>query len=525
MTDTGGARAELGPALQKLRRAAREPSDQKVADLATKILREDHENRVKDARKRAKQRGVEVPEAPPPGDVTRESVNDWRSSRKIPSSPERLLAVVRALESLEKGRSRVSLSLATRQWWVDLYEAAKAAKARRESTDRAAASTVPEVAPRGQLLSEVTDPFALEVHEAITTAAEVPVLPPYVRRAHDDRVATVVGEVLEGNSRTVVLLGDSSTGKTRALWEAVQPLRAAGDGWRLWHPEPSSRSQELIEQLHHVAPHTVVWLNETQRFFAAVDPGERDRLAERFRELTSAPQRGPILLVGTLWHIHYNNLCGDPGSATSKLLRPATIVVPEAFTGQDLSAMRVAAEGDPRLAQACEHAEVGRVTQYMAGGPELVHFYETAGSSEKALIEAAMDAVRLGHDRVLPAAFLRDAAIAYIDPVTGDGLDDTWFDTALARTGKQCKGARGPITRVHGPITRVRGRPFEQRPHQDPDHVTGHASEVEYQLADYLDQHGRTLRAEVFPPTGFWQAAAAHTQLDQQNTRECCTDR
>lgn len=31
-----------------------------------------------------------------------------------------------------------------------------------------------------------------------------------------------------------------------------------------------------------------------------------------------------------------------------------------------------------------------------------------------------------------------------------------------------------------------------------------------YRLADYLDQHGRRHRAEVFPPKGFWTATSRH---------------
>ncbi|WP_431904920.1 hypothetical protein [Nonomuraea sp. bgisy101] len=88
----------------------------------------------------------------------------------------------------------------------------------------------------GKLLNEVSDPFALEVHRPITLedAGELPSLPPYVRRAHDDRLAAVVARAAGGRSAMAVLVAGSSAGKTRALWEALTPLRRAG-GWRLWH--------------------------------------------------------------------------------------------------------------------------------------------------------------------------------------------------------------------------------------------------------------------------------------------------
>ncbi|MFI6339877.1 ATP-binding protein [Streptomyces sp. NPDC050535] len=55
-----------------------------------------------------------------------------------------------------------------------------------------------------------------------------------MRREHDRLLADAVGEAKAGRSRIVVLVGTSSTGKTRACWEAVQPL--AEQGWLLWHP-------------------------------------------------------------------------------------------------------------------------------------------------------------------------------------------------------------------------------------------------------------------------------------------------
>jgi hypothetical protein len=38
--------------------------------------------------------------------------------------------------------------------------------------------------------------------------------------------------------------------------------------------------------------------------------------------------------------------------------------------------------------------------------------------------------------------------------------------------------------------------------------ITGTGAGPVYQLADYLDQHGRRHRAGLFPPAGFWTAAA-----------------
>ncbi len=55
-------------------------------------------------------------------------------------------------------------------------------------------------------------------------------LPGYVPRQHDQMLAHAVGDVTSGRSRMVVLVGTSSTGKTRACWEAIQPLAALHSG-------------------------------------------------------------------------------------------------------------------------------------------------------------------------------------------------------------------------------------------------------------------------------------------------------
>src|SRR4051794_20292522 len=81
------------------------------------------------------------------------------------------------------------------------------------------------IAPRGRPINELTDPFELEVHRAIEAPghnSSLPLLPPYVPRAHDVRLRDVVGVAAAGASRMVALVGGSSTGKTRACWEAIQ---------------------------------------------------------------------------------------------------------------------------------------------------------------------------------------------------------------------------------------------------------------------------------------------------------------
>ncbi|MFD0602147.1 transposase [Streptomyces aureus] len=93
----------------------------------------------------------------------------------------------------------------------------------------------------------------------------------------------------------VVLAGTSSTGKTRACWEAVQPL--APSGWRLWHPFDPTRAEAALSDLHRVRTRTVVWLNEAQHSLG--NPGEGERIAAALHTLLVRPERGPVLVLGS----------------------------------------------------------------------------------------------------------------------------------------------------------------------------------------------------------------------------------
>ncbi|MFI6037976.1 hypothetical protein ACIBBD_28185 [Streptomyces sp. NPDC051315] len=116
------------------------------------------------------------------------------------------------------------------------------------------------------------------------------VLPGYVRREHDRVLAEAVRDAAAGRSRIVVLVGGSSTGKTRACWEAEQPL--ANQGWRLWHPFDPARAEAAPEDLHRVQPRTAVRLNEAQHYLGSPHVGERVAAAvHTYREAAEALYR------------------------------------------------------------------------------------------------------------------------------------------------------------------------------------------------------------------------------------------
>ena len=381
-------------------------------------------------------------------------------------------------------------------------------------------------APAGRPLAEVTDPFALEVHRPVQPEAPppgLPQLPAYVPREHDTQLGAVVrAAAAEGRSRTAVLVGGSSTGKTRACWEALQILRDRPEPWRLWHPIDPTRPDAALRELPGIGPRTVVWLNEAQFYLDVAEGGLGERVAAGLRELLRDPDRAPVLVLATLWPQYWDTLTArsaaspDPHAQARELLTGHDITVPTAFSPAQMGQLARAA--DARLALATAGAQDGQVIQFLAGAPELLARYRNAPPAAAALINAAMDARRLGIGVGLPQAFLEAAAPGYLTDAEWDALGEDWLDQALAYTAVPCKGVRGPLTYI-------RPRPARARPagpgspdgdDQPPASQAGTADGPVYRLADYLDQHGRAHRKDQIPPAGFWAAAAAHSSPGDQ---------
>jgi hypothetical protein len=343
-----------------------------------------------------------------------------------------------------------------------------------------------------RLISEC-HPLDLEVHHAIHVAAAESELPAYVPREHDTHLQHIVRAAQGGKSQLCVLVGESSTGKTRAAWEAIQSL--AADGWRLWHPFDPTRAEAALAGLAAVGPKTVVWLNEAQHYLTHPEVGEK--IAAALRTLLADTDRAPILALGTLWPVHWDHLTSlpiqpgeDPQEQSRQLLTGRQIHVPDAFTERDLGAVRSAAQADERLAQALAGAADRHITQFLAGVPALLDRYKLARAGARALLHVAMDARRLGCGIDLPSAFLEEAAMGYLLESELSSLDDEWFEQALIYTGRTAHGNTALLRRT-------RRRPGSER-------------EDSFRLADYMEQHGRRTRGQICPPASFWDAALRH---------------
>ncbi|MFI9591173.1 hypothetical protein [Nonomuraea sp. NPDC052265] len=436
-----------------------------------------------------------------PGAPGRDSVNRIIGWPQLPPAQADVVAVVRVL---------------ARQARWDETDAAAQARSLWTAAQLAASRPLEQLPERlGQPIADL-NPLALEVHPAITAGLFVSDpdvwllhpqddLPAYIRRAHDDALAAIVDEVQAGACRLVMLIGDSSTGKTRACWEAVCGL---GEPWRLWHPLNPGRPAAAVADLARVGPHTVVWLNEAQHYLMTADPAVGEQITAELRELLRTPERGPVLVVGTLWRKYWTILTTppsfppDPYAQARELLKGTSISLPETFTGADheVAIRRTDQSKDLRLAEALSRASSGHLTQYLAGGPALIERYDKAEPAAQAIVKAAMDARRLRHGLALPRRFLEDAAAGYLTDEQWDLLPDDWLERAFAylTDPEPCRGARPPLTRIRS------------RPGRSAGSAGTNGGEPCYRLADYLEQHGAGERHRLCPPAEFWQAAAAH---------------
>ncbi|MEU7046728.1 hypothetical protein AB0A77_37590 [Streptomyces varsoviensis] len=323
----------------------------------------------------------------------------------------------------------------------------------------------------------------------------------------------------------VVLVGGSSTGKTRACWEAIQPL--ASQGWRLWHPFDPTRTQAVLKELHRVGPWTVVWLNEAQHYLGDSDAGEQ--IAAAVHWLLTDTGRGPVLVLGTLWTEYAHQYTAlpipgepDPYSRVRELLAGRTLTVPDSFDAAALAAATVLAEaGDHLLADALARAGDRRVAQNLAGAPELLRRYRQASPPARALLDAAIDARRLGVSLHLPQTFLTDAAIDYLTDTDYDQLTDDWTERAFAELAQPVHGKQAPLR--HATLRPPRLPPAPAKSSTGTPKGPGPV----FRLADYLEQHGRCARRRLCPPASFWHAA--HTHLthpdDLTNLAEAAEDR
>lgn len=356
----------------------------------------------------------------------------------------------------------------------------------------------PLLLPIGQL-----DPYDLEIHPSISLGPDIrdlPKLPRYVDRPHDVKLRQLMQSAESGESAIAVLVGSSSSGKTRAAWEAVSQLPQS---WNLWHPLVPMRPKAVLNGLASIPPRTVIWLNELQHYILTNPSEVGEEVAAGLRTLLRDNRRGPVVIVGTIWpeylaRISTTPAAGepDPHSQARSLVTDREIRVPTAFTPAQLEMANEA--GDPRLKQALALSPSAEITQYLAGAPALLERYEAAPAAARAVVNVAIDACRLGQAGTLNRSFLEQAAVGYLSDNEWHVLGDDWLEQALDYTGAICRGATSLLVSPRS------------RPGQDPEKLP------QFILADYIAQWGRKFSWFEVPPAEFWEAGLKQLSTTKQ---------
>jgi hypothetical protein len=308
---------------------------------------------------------------------------------------------------------------------------------------------------------QVRDPVALGVHPAVDlparaaeeSASERPHnVPAYVPRDLDlalDQALAPGGFVL--------LVGDSTAGKSRAAFEAMH--RRLPDWWLLVPNKPESLRALLDAEIQF--RDTLVWLNDLDRYLGS------DGLDEGLLRRLRGDGTRRIVVLATMRAIEYaaRSPIHDFAQPDHKraqrraeqvLLDQVTrrLEVPRRFSDAEQQRARPLGQDDPRIADALQHTDRYGLAEYLAAGPKLLQEWRDAWAvgnqpAGAALVAAAVDCRRAGLEEPVPASLLLKFAPGYLDATVAGLLSPDAFERGLEWAATPRYGASALLIR-HG---------------------------------------------------------------------------
>ena len=283
------------------------------------------------------------------------------------------------------------------------------------------------VLPDGQMprVRDITDPVRLGVHKAAPATIPTEVLGGDRAAEH---VPAYVPRDVDGGLRErlaaggfVLLVGDSTAGKTRAAFEAMAATL----------PKhvlvcPSSRESVSVAVTQAAqARRCVLWLDDLERFLGSGGL----TAAQLGRLIIGAGQHRVILAtLRAAEEARLADAAADADDGVRDALRDTRQVLDQAetirmarmFSPQELDRAR-ARDWDPRVAEALGHSREYGIAEYLAAGPELLRDWEDARGAAAgrhargaALVAAAIDLRRAGHTGPIPRVVLGHVQEQYL---------------------------------------------------------------------------------------------------------------
>lgn len=253
---------------------------------------------------------------------------------------------------------------------------------------------------------DVTDPTLLGVHRAAlidtrTAASAGSALsittPSYVGRDVDEEFRRLIAA-----GGFLLLVGDSTAGKSRTAYEAINAMRSADV---LLVPRARGDVAAAVARARRLK-RCVLWLDDLERYVGAADGLNANHIAG----LQGAGRS--ILICATLRSEERSRLedvgrSGDESNRTNArevrhVLRLATTLhIERRFTPTEMYQASVAAGFDPRIEAAVAHAGEYGLAEYLAAGPTLLSRWRDGwapGDHPRgaALVMAAVDCRRTG---------------------------------------------------------------------------------------------------------------------------------
>jgi eukaryotic-like serine/threonine-protein kinase len=299
--------------------------------------------------------------------------------------------------------------------------------------------------PLERRLTRVRDldsPIDVGVHPALPASEGDPVFPEYVQRD----LAPVLGDLV-AVSRFVVVIGESTAGKTRLAYEV---MRSRLPGHAFIRPAPSEVEEALALALRQ--RDSVIWLDDLERYL-----GAGGLAPEMLSPVLAADGHHTVLLatMRTSQRAAYSprQLAGPRAEEGRSLVLAGRVLelarevrLDRMWSAPELG--RAARAADSRVARAIQRAGEFGVAQYLAAAPELLSRWQDARGSHPdgnprgyALVTAATDARRAGYHRGIPLDVLRRLHDTYLRLGTDryarlESWDEalTWATTAAYST-------------------------------------------------------------------------------------------